>query len=97
MSVFILFIYVKMIFRWIRYVQNDIFAITLNKFVSRINLMNEFLAPNNDGNTVKDVPITKINFDSDKYKECYIWVHYYPCWRDLGKIIITNIIIIPKH
>jgi hypothetical protein len=50
-------------------VQNDIFAIKLNKFVSIKNMTNEFLHPKKEGRIVNVKPNTKRNLVVAAYKE----------------------------
>ena len=59
----------KITFKCSKYVQNDILAIKLNKFVSNKFWINEFLKPKIDGNIVKKRDKTKINLAKAWYDE----------------------------
>lgn len=52
---------IEMIFKCIKYVQNDILAMKLNNFVSIVNFTSEVLEPNKDGNNVRYNVNTKKN------------------------------------
>lgn len=50
-----------MIFKCIKYVQNDILAMKLNNFVSIVNFTSDVLEPNKDGSNVRYNANTKKN------------------------------------
>lgn len=89
-----LFIQAKTTFKCRRYVQNDIFAMKLKHFVSKIKDMTDFLLVKSDGSKVIQRAMTKMNLENVKYKEWMNWVHLIPYCKVRGiktKNSINNI------
>ena len=80
-----------------KYVQNDIFAIKENNFVSRIVMKNEPFTPSKVERRTKVRPRIKTTFAKQKYKECQIWSHWYPTCSTLGINTTKAINPIPNH